>query len=275
MKKVAVLFLIGCLFQICAYAADTAQSPAAMGPVVQQATGEKLDARLGPSIYPQFTDFKNSTDAACEAYLKEDFSKGGFSLAPICQTSKFGNGFVGGPCNDFLPVDELVIRNFAIGDSYRKTAKILVTWTVRLEGTSIMYSVNPEFGLNWYGTVTEYFPKGMVKTALYINGKKMGTEVALEIPSTGTQTVTEVPPSSGGDEGGGATGNPSGMFGGMDPTLVGTYVLKASDFPGGVFPASIDLIEIRWKNETAMDIVSPAGMRNLIINMLPVTKQAE
>jgi hypothetical protein len=268
MKRVLILSLITCLFQASAFAADKAQAPATMSPFVQEIIGANTDATLGPALYPMFTNFLNSTNAECQEYLEKNYSAGGFSLAPICQTSKSGNGYVGGACNDFLPIDTLAISNLRIDSSYRKSAKILVTWTVRLEGASVLYSVNPEFCTTWYGTVTEAFPKGKVKTALYVNGIKMGNEVALELPATSTQIVTEAPAGGGDDWGGGPNGNVD-----TDPTLVGSYVLKASDFPNGQFPASIDLIEVRWKNETPMNIRSPKGMRSILINFLPVTKQ--
>jgi len=193
----------------------------------------------------------------------KDFASGGFSLAPICQKSKFGNGAVAGEClNDFVPIDELVVKNFKIPSAYRNTAKLLVTWTVRIEGYSKSYSINPELCTKWYGTVTEKFPEGIAKTALYVNGIKMGNEVTMEIPAVESRIVKELPPPP-----------PVTVTGGGDPTLVGSYVLTAADFPEGKFPETIELIEIRWKNETSMDLVSPKGMRNMIINMLPITNK--
>ncbi|HNQ50293.1 MAG TPA: hypothetical protein PLA31_07460 [Clostridia bacterium] len=259
MRQAIVVVVIAFLLLPCAYAADTAQSPATLSPTVTQVVGDKTDAKLGAALYPKFTDFIDSTDAACQAYLEKDFADGGLSLAPICTKSKYGSRNTGGKCLDqFVPVESLFIKNFAVPAGYRKSARLFITWTVRLEGYSKKYSVNPELCRNWYGTVSAQFPAGPVKTALYVNGKQIGADVSLEIPQAESVNIREVRPPSGG----------------FDPTLVGTYVLTADDFPDKLLPASIGLIEIRWKNETAMDIVSPKGMRNMIINMVPVTKES-
>ncbi|HQJ16245.1 MAG TPA: hypothetical protein PLJ26_07145, partial [Candidatus Omnitrophota bacterium] len=152
----------------------------------------------------------------------------------------------------------LVVENFRINKNFNRTARLLITWTVRIEGFSKDYSINPEFCGNWYGSLTTKFPSGEVKTALYIDGQQAGPEVIMQVPAGQDIVAREKRPPSGS---------------GFDPTLVGTYVLTADNFPGKKFPEKIGLIEIRWKNETSMDIVSPKGMRNMIINMMPVTKQ--
>lgn len=266
MKTAAFILIITSLFCLNSFAADTGQTPAAQNPSVTQIVGNASDAKLGPGLYPRFADFLTTNDKKCEKYLSKDYSEGGFSLAPICTKSKYGNGHVGGECHtEFVPIDELVFKNFKIDPAYRKTAKLLITWTVRIEGYAKRHSITPQLCLNWYGTASEQFPRGQVKTALYVNGRKTGAEVALEIPETTEILISEQPPRPRDLNGGPA--------GAGDPVLVGTYVLTASDFLNGNFPESIDLIEIRWKNDTAMKIVSPKGMRNMIINMLPMTKE--
>jgi hypothetical protein len=257
MKRAMLLVLIVLLLQACAYSADKAVVPATQKPNVMQVVGN-TDANLGPAVYPQFTTFVDSTNAACQQYLEQTFS-----LAPICTKSQYGNGYVGGKCGqDFTPIDGLKITNLAIPAAYQKTAKIMIAWTVRIEGYSKSYSINPEFCTNWYGTLTEKFPKGKVKTALYVEGKKFGEEITMEVPEALARIVKETPPPP-----------PVPIFN-SDPTLIGTYVLKASDF-GGQFPAVIKLIEIKWKNESSMDIVSPKNMRTVLINFLPVSKQSK
>jgi hypothetical protein len=58
-----------------------------------------------------------------------------------------------------------------------------------------------------------------------------------------------------------------------DPTLSGSCLLSKEDF-GGAFPDKMD-IEIRWYNDTSLDIKSPTNMRNLNITVMPVAIQQE
>jgi hypothetical protein len=259
MKRVLLLVLCVLLLQVHANASTKAAAPTTQRPAVMQIIGSNADAKLGPALYPSFTNFTESSNAPCQQYLEQKLS-----LAPICTRSQLGSGFVGGTCTqDFSPIEGLKITNLAVPEAYRTSAKILIAWTVRIEGYSKGYSITPEFCSNWSGTLTERFPKGKVKTALYVDGKMYGHEIIMEPPEASMRFAEDAPPPP-----------PSSGFN-SDPTLIGTYVLKASDMPGGKFPAMLKLIEIRWKNETSMDIVSPKNMRTILLNFLPVTKQVK
>jgi hypothetical protein len=255
MKRVIFLVLIVLLFQVCAYAAgNSGQVPANQAPTVTEIIGDKTDAVLGPAFYPRFYDIATvNGDTACEPYLINTLS-----LAPICTPSSLGNGNRMGECKDFTTVDGLK-TDLEVPLAYRKSAKILIAWTVRIDGYKKKYPVHSDLCKNWYGDLKEEFPKGTVKTALYINNNKFGIDITMEVPTAGYSTVHEMPP-------------PPPSSGGFDPTLTGTYVLKASDF-GGEFPAVLKDVEIRWKNETTMRLESAKGNRRMMINFMPISKQ--
>ncbi|MFA5101012.1 MAG: hypothetical protein WC547_09045 [Candidatus Omnitrophota bacterium] len=289
MLRIVLLSLIIATSYTLNASAQEGQAPATQSPTVIQRTG-KEKAIIDPATYPHFSNFNTdgADGAACETYLSKYFKDGGLSLAPIYERTKMGIAGPGGTYRgEYLPVEDLKIENLMIPEEYRTSGKIMVTWTLRIEGKPLGYKITPNLCQRWYGTAEIAFPSSSVKSALFVNGKMVGNDIIMEVPG-GSNTVIEVrpppaPPST--TPLSGSTGSssqsvspspappPPPFTDNSDPTLTGIYVLTRDDFPGRKLPAKIDLIEVRWKNETAFKIVSPKGMRNMIINIVPVTKQ--
>jgi hypothetical protein len=196
----------------------------------------------------------------CNVYLTEDFTgsdpegtaQPGMSLSPVWFKSRYGNGTtILSADPGYAPVPELEITGFSIPERYKNSSKILITWTVRVEGNAPeTYVPRPslcgEGVWLWRGTSKQRFPGGQVHTRLYVNDKPLGQEAALSMPEAGEFTA--------------------------DPTITGSCLLSKEDFNGGAFPDTMN-IEVRWYNDTSMKIKSPAKMRSLSITTLPITKQ--
>jgi hypothetical protein len=173
--------------------------------------------------------------------------------------SKMGDGtYTGGQKRDFEKLPGLEIKGFEIPEEYRKKAGILVTWTVRIEGSQP--DAYPVLGKlcssSWAGTSYQSFPPGDVKTKLVVNAKPMGPEACMTIPDGGKTQTTEKPKPPPGD-----------------PTHTGSYLITPKDF-NGLLPATLDL-EIQWKNETTQVITSPANDRSVVVTLLPEGNQEE
>ncbi len=231
-------------YALCMAETTTVQMPPTPAPTLLQLTGTK-DATLGPTRYPKFTESK-SDNPSCDAYLRETLS-----LAPLWSKSPYGNGTSPLPGNPgYTVIPELQKIGFRLPQQYKNASKMLITWTVRIEGYAITaYNPWPSLCHPWHGTSSQRFTGGQVHTRLYVNGKFMGQEALISIPDAGIANVS----------------NPA------DPTLTGSYLLSKEDF-GGAFPDKMD-IEIRWYNDTTMRIRSPANMRSLNITTVPITKQ--
>jgi len=148
-----------------------------------------------------------------------------------------------------------VIMSKAVGfeqlglSRYKTTAKVIVSWTVRIEAAQVF--INPwTSGLcsPWHGTIEENFPGGEVDTMLYLNGKKVGNTATMTFPSLGKGSNTNI----------------------SDPTITNSVTLSPSDFANGQIPAAFEL-DIRWVNKTiGSSITAPAFMRNMTIFIIPV-----
>jgi hypothetical protein len=142
-----------------------------------------------------------------------------------------------------------------VGSAYKKTAKIIVAWTVRVEAyQSIInpWTNNPRLCHPWHGTIYEDFPGGDVQTSLYVNGKQVGGNANMTFPPLGT----------------GKNVNPS------DPTITGSVTLTPQDL-GGEFPDELTF-EVKWMNDTfGAQVKSPAYMRNMTIFVLPISQTSE
>lgn len=238
-----ILFSL-CMFSFAFAAEQKAQMPFTPGPQILQIVGE-TDAYLSAARYPSFYQYE-SDNPECGEYLKNELS-----LAPICTVSKYGSGPAAGACADFVPVPDLLQKDFLIPPSYRKTSNLLIAWTVRVEGYKVgPYTIRPILCRRWGGTSQQSFPGGDLRTRLYINGAQKCQDAIMTLPDSGVSTVNEPQPS--------------------DPTHTGSCLITPQDF-GGEFPEKID-IEVRWKNDTCMQIKSPAKMRNLIITVMPIGK---
>jgi len=294
--------------------AEEATVPATQVPSTEQITGNTT-ASLAPSYYPEFIVDKATYDPgkACETSLKKISNTGIPGKVPPAYEPIAGMQY-----SQIVPT------------AYDKSGKLMVTWTVRIEGDAKTWIIRPDFCQKWGGSVTENYKADdlrRVETQLYVRDASnasnayfpVGEPVTMEIPATTTGSIYQAaPPVECGPAattyafGSSAfTGDFCGALSTLsgpapsfpaagssvswtcytdtsltctasqnpppppprrhDPTLVGTYVLTAQDFPNKVLPAKID-IQIRWVNKTGMNITSPTGMRNMIVNFLPVTK---
>lgn len=267
------ILILACTVFVCA--AEEVQMPPDMGPQIRQATGNDtvcLDATRYPSFYSYQSD-----NPACGEYLKKDYTAAndGFSLAPLWIKSKYSGTKAKLPPMSANPgyqnIPGLSI-NYKPDEAYRKTANLLITWTVRVEAykhcgannnrcqtastaeycDGDAYKIWPDLCDFWHGTSNQSFPGGEVKTALFINGTQKGSETVMTIPDGGVTSSYQP----------------------CDPTHTGSFLLSAENFPEGILPASID-ISVKWYNDTSMQIKSPAKMRNLIITVIPREKITE
>jgi hypothetical protein len=152
--------------------------------------------------------------------------------------------------------------SYNVPEAYRKTANLLITWTVRMEGysnkagnsdphrtASGAYIVWPNLCSGWHGTSNQKFDGGDATTALYINGKQIGAKSVITIPDSGfVTTVTNI----------------------MDPTNTGSCLVQAADY-GGEFPETLS-VEIRWYNDTCLFLKSPDKMRSVVVTVLPIER---
>ncbi len=265
MNKSAVLFLCMVLTAVSLYGRESAESRLAAAP--RSIIFEGKDAAvLGPTRYPFFYKYSGN-NKTCGEYFKRKWSdsgekpgeaaKNGLSLAPLWLKSAYGNGKAFLPKADYTSLPGLSGR-VDIPEAYRKSANVLFTWAVRIEGEkTAALPARPQLCTSWWGTTWQKYPAGEVNTALYVNGKRKGQLSVMTMPeAAGVSVSTQTPPPDPPDP---------PIIG--DPTQTGSYVLTAEEF-GGTFPASID-VDIRWYNDTSMRITSPAGMRNLIVTIIP------
>ena len=269
-------------YTFCLAETSTTKMPPSPVPMQKQIVG-KTEASLGPTRYPSF--FQDASDNPnCGAYLKAEctdpectdplangigngVADSGLTLAPLWLKSTQNPS--GQPAlatkTDFVLMPGLQELGFTLPSEYRSSSKVLITWTVRIEGYAVAaYNPSPNLCGSWHGTSSQTFPAGQAHTRLYVNGTIMGSTASMTIPNGGIVTVDNplpppIPISFGGDGGG------------PDPTLTGSYLLTKEDF-GGAFPDKMD-IEIRWYNDTCLRIESPAKMRSLNITTVPLTKQ--
>lgn len=153
---------------------------------------------------------------------------------------------------------------------YQNITKILLTWTVRVEGYKRLLAVWPFLCHPHHGTSYQSFPAGQLKTRLYVRSKASGngvkdadTKLYEEDKFVPVGQIAEMTVPSAGK------GKVSNIG---DPTITGSYALSPSDFSEGRVSPEIDF-EVRWYNETSMRIKSPANQRNLIATVFPVTNQ--
>jgi hypothetical protein len=215
------------------------------GPVLYQATGAG-EAQSQQINYPEFYD-ASSDNPSCDQYLKDTLSGKRLDTPATCATCGGGSyaDQMGNPNYTVVPGLEL---NVSVPESLRKNAKIIVKWTVRVEGyqPNDGYAIFPRLCSPWHGTSYQRFGEGKVKTALFTGNVKRGDDAVMTIPSAGETAVTQS----------------------ADPTHSGSYVLEPSAFEGGEFPATLN-VKIQWKNETSMLLKSPDGMRSLIVTIVP------
>lgn len=238
------------------WAADTetgmsVSMPATPVPAVTEIVGDDK-ATLSPTRFPEFYD-ASSDNPTCDQKIRA--LNGQWLWTPSPYTGKKHSN---APASDpgFTPIGGLTKQNFKIPAQYKTTAKLLITWTIRVLGEKPSpWPIWPSLCSPWHGTSYQRFRGGDVETQLYVKASNKSTWEA-----TGAKALMTVP-----DGGTASISQP------RDPTLTGSYVLEPGTF-GGTFPDAID-IQIRWHNLTSLNIYSPAKMRNLIITMVPITTQ--
>jgi len=239
------------------YAVDSGSIPASQQPVVKEVIG-KGDIWLEAALYPEFRPMNVDprTDNGCKTADSRVFQT--LKLQPITRVSPSTGRAVSADTSKLgkQATDlKMTLTAKDIPEGYRKTAKILVTWTVRIEGECYPWGIGHVICEPWIGTIEFYCPEGDVKTYLKatykVNGETkgaiIGTPVVMTMPPT--KTVSQQ----------------------RDPTLTGTYVITAEDFSNKEIPDNLELT-IFWENFTSLRIKSPDSMRNMIVNVIPFTK---
>ena len=254
MKRLAGAFIVVCLAVGCAYASDQGSIPAAQQPVVKEITG-KGDIVLLPAKYPNFLPVEGNvdprTDPGCQHADSPVFRALRWPQPITTASPSTGKALLADASKLGLqPTDlQMTLTSSEIPEAYRRTAKILVTWTVRLEGDCYEWGIGHSICEPWIGAFSMNCPGGDVDTHLTVNDKP-GPPVTMAIPSAETK----------------------GPVMQRDPTLTGTSVIKASDFPDNQIPLPLTL-RIYWENKTSMRITSPDKMRNMIVNVIPYSRQ--
>ncbi|MCU0650880.1 MAG: hypothetical protein MUC52_01425 [Candidatus Omnitrophica bacterium] len=144
--------------------------------------------------------------------------------------------------------------------AHRKTAKLLVFWTVRVVGQCVPWRLDERVCETFEATARYKCLANNVNTYIKINDKLMKeSPCTLQIPEMNNNA------------------NEDALY---DPTLTGTYVITREDFPSPTgrpedkqLPPTVN-IKIFWENKGAMRITSPAGMRNLIVNVIPYSRES-
>ncbi|HOW42909.1 MAG TPA: hypothetical protein P5110_06580 [Candidatus Omnitrophota bacterium] len=264
------------------------------------------EAQVPAARYPKFAEFSGD-NPNCEAYLQTDYSgsgdeadgiaQNGLSQAPLNLRSKMGSGSATGSKMQFVSISEqgsnkpFAVDNYQIPAEYRKTAKLLISWTVRIEGWETPgMNISPGLCSNWYGTSIQEFPANDVKLGLFITDHnqevRKGAEGSLTIPPGPPQEIIQVPPpppspnvpsNDGSSQPANSDWGPNNgapPFDLSDPVISGSYLLSPSDFENGEFPEVIRRIEIKWQNQTSQILVSPAKMRTLTIMLMPTGKES-
>lgn len=154
--------------------------------------------------------------------------------------------------SEYVAISDLGVTVNFEGDwaEYRDIARILVTWTIRLEGYKRIIEPNrphaPWFCGGCGGTTYQSFPKGEVYTKLFVNGSAVGNPAIMTIPYGGKGSSSSV----------------------VDPTHTGSVALTPAMF-GGSFPATLNFA-VKAYNDTCMSVQSPNGMRNLVVTVTPI-----
>lgn len=239
MKKLIILGLVSFFVVTLALGANETKTPITVAPKVLSVVGNSK-VTFEPTRWPDF--YKSSSDnPVCAEKLRDEIS--------LTQKSGY-NG------NQYATILAKVINFSNEGlDQYRKSAKLLISWTVRVEGVSKI--VNPwTAGLchPWHGTSYQKFPGGNVMSRLYINGSPDKPSDREPFANIAIMTLPAGTP--------GVNSNPS------DPTHTGSAVVNPKDF-GGEFPNKLN-IEIKWYNDTCMKAITPKDMRNLVITVTPI-----
>ncbi|MBP6919752.1 MAG: hypothetical protein KBC23_02025 [Candidatus Omnitrophica bacterium] len=258
MKRIIVIALVLFAAAGYVYAVESGNIPAAQQPIVKEVTGSGT-IKLEAALYPEFQPIEviPPTEPGCQTADSSVFKA--LALQPITTVSPSTGKPVGADTAKLGRQEtdlKIKLTDADIPVGYRKTAKILVTWTVRIEGVCPAWGIGHVICEPWVGTLTFNCPAGDVKTYLKVayksNGETKGgvisAPVVMQMPAGTTGPIQQ-----------------------LDPTLTGTYVITREDFPDKEIPGNLELT-ILWENFTSMRVHSPDGMRNMIVNVVPVVK---
>jgi hypothetical protein len=266
MKRLALLVTVLFLATSAAFAAGRGSVPTSEIPEVMQVTGVG-NQTLETSYYPMFEVVAGDYDEECVALLKQlenktidtkIYAAGKYRQAKHHRYDSDGDGE---PANLELQNDVIAFDPIQLKDleqtvkflpAHKKTAKILVFWTVRVVGQCLPVLISDDI-CDYFNAETRFTCKANdVYTYVMVNGKlKDKNPCILQIPEM----------TGGSDE--------SAMY---DPTITGTYVITADDFPpDNIFPDKVT-IKIYWQNKGALRVTSPDGMRNMIVNVIPYSR---
>ncbi len=274
MRNVIIVVGICLLITGLAWAGEKATMPVARAPEVTEIKG--IDAaQLAPAIFPQFIAKHETDNPTCEDWLaglsgtrmrnlQSPYARdagawwGGVEVKADPAHPNQGTQIITANAGKWQPLPGLSKANFRIPEEYRKTAKLLITWTVRVEGraypvcdynlTQNCFHAWPDLCHPWHGKAYLSFSKGNVSTRVYVDGSPVSELFTLEVPGPGQ-----------------VTGNQP-----YDPTLTGSFLISPAELRLEEFPAVIRSIEIWWQNETAMHVTSPAHMRTMSITFMPL-----
>jgi hypothetical protein len=264
MKRLVLIPTVLLLAAGVALAAERGSVPTSEIPEVKEVTGVG-DQVLETSYYPMFEVKSGDYDEDCLTLLKRLENK-------TITTTIDGRGARhhrydidndGEPGNYELVNNVIAVNPIPLKDleqtvkilpAHKKTAKILVFWTVRVVGQCLPLLITDDI-CDYYNAETKFTCKANdVYTYVNVNG----------VLKDKNPCILQIPEMEGGSD-------ESAMY---DPTITGTYVITPDDFPGKIFPDRV-VIKIYWQNKGSMRVTSPDGLRNMIVNLIPYSRDTK
>ncbi|MBF0122731.1 MAG: hypothetical protein HQL21_04905 [Candidatus Omnitrophica bacterium] len=267
-------------------------------PQVTTVSPQDTVASMGWCRYPRFEYSPENDHPVCEKLLRTHISLTPRPPNTACPTA-------------FAHVDGLV-QSITVPPEYRRTASLMVTWTIRVEGLSDVVTIMPgeiydpkkeAYICSWWnGTSIQSFPGGKVQTRLLVNGTQMPTDftASLTLPDGGgARSIQDTNCGNGALDPGEQCdltsvanqlcpdypdGSPGPKCNTMtcmcksltttivDPTITGSVVLTPADF-GGEFPGDPLNLRVQWNNDTCMTVRSKEKFRSMIVTLLPQGNQ--
>lgn len=266
MKRLAVLSTVLFLAAGAAFAAERGSVPTSEMPEVKEVTGlgnQILETTFYPVINVTRIVDEDRVDPECSPPNYTTFRQlaGKHILTVAPNTGKHFEYTVDRkekPSTDLM-LDKISLRPIPIQDlkttvnilpAHKRTAKILVFWTVRVVGECPEWQILRKLCNEFFADADFTCRANDVYTYVSVNGKlKDNNPCILQIPE-----MTNI----------------SGQSALYDPTITGTYVITRDDF-GGEFPRTVE-IQIFWQNKGSLRVTSPNGMRNMIVNVIPYSR---
>ena len=274
-------------------------------PQVTTVTPQDTEAVIGLCRYPRFEYSPENDHPACEKLLRTHVS---LTPMPIVVD---GTVYPQTCPTAWQPILGLT-QTITVPAEYRSTASLMVTWTVRVQGSSLPVPIGPTIYdpvqgalicAWWHGTSIQSFPGGLIQTRLVVNRTQMPADFTanLTLPNGGGQVSTQSPNCGNGILDPGEQCDPAsptnkdcppypdGTPGPkcntmsclcksitpviVDPTITGSVVLRPTDFSGGRFPDDPLQLVVQWNNDTCMTVHSKPNFRSMIVTVLPQGNQ--